>query len=512
MVTPCIDTSAPQVTSFSTTTSLPAQAGVAARLSPGERQDLSVQVLARTQTVTELASQNAVSRKFLYRQANKASDALEEAFAPPPKDDRVLFRLPVTKAWIRQFVLAQVLIGHSSFRGVIELLRDLFRYDISLGTIHNIIQEAIPKARKINQAQDLSGVRVGAHDEIFQAGKPVLVGADIPSTYCYLLTPEEHRDEITWGVRLLELAEQGLHPDYTIADGGQGLRAGQTAAWTDVPCHGDIFHAELDFGKLAYYLENRASGCTTTREKLERKVERAKRGNRKTASVAQKLRHARTAEAQAITLARDIRALADWMKNDVLSLAGPDMTTRRELFDFIVEELRQRESLAPHRIRPVRTMLENQGDHLLAFAAVLDQKFVYIAARFNVSPSFVHAICELQGLDKSETAYWRREASLHRKLRGTFHDIEKAVLEAMADTPRASSIIENLNSRLRNYFFLRRHIGNDYLELLQFFLNHRRFLRSERPERLGKSPAELLAGEAHPHWLELLSFERFRLN
>ena len=41
----------------------------------------------------------------------------------------------------------------------------------------------------------------------------------------------------------------------------------------------------------------------------------------------------------------------------------------------------------------------------------------------------------------------------------------------------------------------RRHPGPDYLALLQLFLNHRRFLRSERPERVGKSPAELLTGE-----------------
>ena len=43
-----------------------------------------------------------------------------------------------------------------------------------------------------------------------------------------------------------------------------------------------------------------------------------------------------------------------------------------------------------------------------------------------------------------------------------------------AGTVRASSVVENLNSRLRNYFFLRRHLGPDYLQLLQFFLNHRR--------------------------------------
>jgi hypothetical protein len=42
----------------------------------------------------------------------------------------------------------------------------------------------------------------------------------------------------------------------------------------------------------------------------------------------------------------------------------------------------------------------------------------------------------------------------------------------MAQTPRSSSLVENLNSRLRNYFTLRRHLGDSYLGLLQFFLNH----------------------------------------
>jgi hypothetical protein len=44
-------------------------------------------------------------------------------------------------------------------------------------------------------------------------------------------------------------------------------------------------------------------------------------------------------------------------------------------------------------------------------------------------------------------------------------------------------LVENLNSRLRTYFTLRRHLGNSYLELLRFFLNHHRFLRSRHVER-----------------------------
>jgi hypothetical protein len=73
-------------------------------------------------------------------------------------------------------------------------------------------------------------------------------------------------------------------------------------------------------------------------------------------------------------------------------------------------------------------------------------------------------------------------------------------------------VIENLNSRLRTYFALRRHLGPGYLQLLQFYLNHRPFPRSERPERKGKSPRELLTGQEHPHWLELLGHTRFQRN
>jgi hypothetical protein len=64
-------------------------------------------------------------------------------------------------------------------------------------------------------------------------------------------------------------------------------------------------------------------------------------------------------------------------------------------------------------------------------------------------------------------------------------------------------MVENLNSRLRNDFTLRRHLGNSYVNLLQFFLSHRRFMRSRCAEREGKSPQELMSGQGHPHWLAL---------
>jgi hypothetical protein len=85
----------------------------------------------------------------------------------------------------------------------------------------------------------------------------------------------------------------------------------------------------------------------------------------------------------------------------------------------------------------------------------------------------------------------------------------EAVGEALKQTPRASSPVENLNSRLRNYFFLQRSLGDFYLSLLQFFLNYLCFMRSEVSEQVGKSAKQRLTDQPHSHWLEVLGFKHF---
>lgn len=126
----------------------------------------------------------------------------------------------------------------------------------------------------------------------------------------------------------------------------------------------------------------------------------------------------------------------------ILALADPCLDIWKVLLDFIAGEIKRREIDDPRRIRPVRTTLQNQRDDLLAFAGV--------------------------------------------------HAVFDAVAQAMAQTPRSSALVGNLNPQLRNYFMLRHQLGSPYLGLLQLLSNHRCFLRSRRPERVGKSPAQSL--------------------
>jgi hypothetical protein len=477
--------------------------GAAARLPESDRKELAIQALARSETVSDLAARHAVSRKFIYHQAQKARVALDDAFLSGAAEDEVLFELVVTKAWLRQVIVALALICRGSYRGVIEFMRDLLGISISVGTVHTVLRSAALRAGVINHEQDLSGIPVGLHDEIFQGSTPVLTGVCAVSTYCYLLVAAEHRDADTWGVHLLDASGQGLKPEYTIADAGQGLRAGQKAAWGDTPCHADVFHMQHQYEGLANTLSRLAKGARSRRQKLEDRIDRA--GQRDpNGELATQLGLARQTEAQAYWLARDIRTLTQWLSHDVLALAGPTLATRQTLFDFIVTELADLEPKDARRIRPVRVALQNQRDNLLAFAGVLDGKLTTIARVHELSESLVREACVLHRLPTASSAYWQGWNRLRAKTGCKFHALFGAVSQVMAQTPRSSSLVENLNSRLRNYFTLRRHLGDSYLSLLQFFLNHRRFMRSRRTERNGKSPRELMTGQGHPHWLTLL--------
>jgi hypothetical protein len=486
----------------------------AQRLLPQERQNLAVRILVGAQPVSDLAREHGVSRKFLYQQAHTAQAALTEAFEPDPKTEKVLFHLPVTKAWLRQLVLGLVLIGHSPYRAVVELLRDVFDWRISLGTVHNIVSSTVESARAISRGYDLGGVRIGAHDEIFQAGQPVLVGVDTASTYCYLLSLEDHRDAVTWGVRLLELVDQGFAPDATVADAGLGLRAGQALAMSEVPCRGDVFHVLRDLEQLVGFLENRAYDALQHAQRCQRQLETARRhdgrGRATSINSAARLLHlARDCSDAAIALADDVTLLVSWLRHDILTVAGPTYAARCALYDFVVEELKSRTPLCPHRLGPICRQLENQRDDLLAFARVLDQELQRIGEEFQISAELARQLLGTMVRDQRDPRRWSEHAALQKHLRGRFHDVQAAVAELAARTVRASSLVENLNSRLRSYFFLRRHLGPDYLALLQFFRNHRRLERSDRPERVGKTPAELLTGQAHPHWLEMLGYTCF---
>lgn len=484
-------------------------------LNSTKRKEIGIQAITGIAPISQVANRYSVSRKFVYQQKEKALIGIADAFEKPvAKDEEVLFHIPVTKKWLEQVSLGLIFICRASYQGVTEFFRDIFDYQISKGSVHNCVYKHLGTAKDINHKQDLSEVKEGLHDEIYQSGDPVLVGCCAHSTYCYLLKLETTCDANAWGVHLLDLKEkQELAPDFTVIDGGQAARKGQKDAWPEIPAHGDTFHALKPFLEMVCYLENRALDAFKMVEELNHK-NKHRRGKWKDddhhLTLYQKLLKAEEASKKATSLADDMAILFRWLKNDILSLVGPSYVDRQALLRFLVEELRQREAMCPHKIEPVRKYLENHSENLLEFVAIMEMCFYEIAQEFEVSLSAVLAMYQLKGSTFSSQKRWENYSILQTQLGHKFYWVESMVDEILERTVRANSLVENINSRLRTYFTLRRELGDDYLEFLQFFLNHRRFIRSRYAKRVGKSPAELLTGKKHKHWLEMLGFELFK--
>ena len=468
-------------------------------MTASQRVRLALDSLDERCCVSRLAGDHDVSRKFVYQQRSKALRALDRAFEPPDDAPEVLFRLSVTRGWLRQFVLVAVLVGHSSLRGCQEMLDCLFDLPASLGWVHSVVKDAADRARPINDAQDLRRVQAAALDEIFQNREPVLAAVDVESTYCCLLTQEERRDADTWAVRLLELRDRGFAPRQAVADFGKGLRAGLRIALPWLDCDADVWHPLRDLGEVVRFLENKAYDAIAAYDRLLRMP----------GASAEQIRAAKGEQDGAIALADDVALLSSWLRRDVLSVAGPSLARRQESFDFILTQLMDRRASCEHRLGPLCSALDSQGEALLGFCARLDRDVADLASYAKVSEAAVRELVAIQEMAQTDGRRWRREGALRKHL-GDRYEALSGLVEALREgVVRASGVVENLNSRLRNYFFLRKEVGGGYLELLRFFLNHRRFLRSEHAERVGKSPAELLSGQAHAHWLELLGYQRF---
>lgn len=73
-------------------------------------------------------------------------------------------------------------------------------------------------------------------------------------------------------------------------------------------------------------------------------------------------------------------------------------------------------------------------------------------------------------------------------------------------THKASSLVENLNGRIRVYIEMKQIIPTHLFVLLKVYFNTRKYRRNRCQERVGKSPLELLKGEPQPDFLEALGF------
>jgi hypothetical protein len=86
-----------------------------------------------------------------------------------------------------------------------------------------------------------------------------------------------------------------------------------------------------------------------------------------------------------------------------------------------------------------------------------------LGAEFQCPAELLPGVPQMLSRDDCDPLRWQEERVLRPQLRGRFHDVCEAIAELRKTTILASSLVENLNSRLRGYFFRRRQWGTDDL-------------------------------------------------
>jgi hypothetical protein len=324
-----------------------------------------------------------------------------------------------------------------------------------------------------------------------------------------LLAKADQRDYETWGIHLLDMQLQGYAPETTILDGAKGLTKGHEEALPNTKLQYDHFHMIKDLKDCARFLKNQVDSAVTAALKLHKRA-----GSQRNEAQQTILEDTFSVALHELSILEEIyknfQILSQWLQHDVLQLPGHSPEERAILYDFIVCEMELIAAKHPHRIDDIVTSLKNQRSVLLDVTHTLNNKFVELAKQYEQSLETVWAVCHIAKYDFDSCKYNDKSSKLEAIIGSKYDDLENDVLMILDTTHRCSSMVENFNSRLRPYLDGRKFIGQKTLSLIQFYLNHKPFMRSKHERLVNKTPAEDMTGKSHKHWLEMLGFSRFK--
>ena len=190
---------------------------------------------------------------------------------------------------------------------------------------------------------------------------------------------------------------------------------------------------------------------------------------------------------------------------ELLSIGGYFYDERINLFEFIIAEIEKLPITNGYLDKALKFLKQNLND-ILQFvrkAEILMQK---MSIEENIPAEVLKKMWEQLRYSCESSKYNYLEAEIGLLLGSRYAEVRKKFDIFMSKIVRASSIVECVNSLIRPYLFLKKAVPGKFLALLQFYFNTRKYRRSRKLDRIGKSPVELLTKQAYPNPLALLGY------
>ena len=128
------------------------------------------------------------------------------------------------------------------------------------------------------------------------------------------------------------------------------------------------------------------------------------------------------------------------------------------------------------------------------------------AVSLNIQVDVFHTMYRQLAFGTQSQQYQDIEYQLVTMLMGKYDIVRNEFQNLLNETKKASSLVENLNGRIRTYINIKRVIPTRFFVLLKVYFNTCPYKRSRHKNRIGKSPLELLVGKPQPGFFEALGY------
>ena len=440
----------------------------------------------------DIAEKYGCSPKTVYDNRKKADEWLGFLEEQRKRNTQNLF--PVTQNFIRRIVLSLTLSGRCTNAQIREILKDVFSYSISTGTVSGIIKEASKRADIINRQISLEYIYQAGFDEIFQGNdKPCLVGVDLASTYVFLLELTLDRKKVTWETALEELRKNGLFPERSASDCCGAIISAVQEIWNNIQIQKDVFHGLYDLGRETYRIMNKAYKLIFQEDELRKEIRNAKYKVKEQKK--EKLSRIQKEMGEKIALWDKVEPLCLEIQK-LLGFTGLSFAQAKSAIEKVLDKL-DKLLETNMKVKEQISSFRKKLPGMLNFLSEADKRFEKLAKKLNVPTEAVRLIYNLYyyGSDPCVSKkILKRISRLPGRSLDKWCEIIEGIKPIIENVKRASSMVENLNSVIRTFMNSKRNLPESFIPLLQLYINTRTIGRSRIKERIGKSRYELMTG------------------
>jgi len=447
--------------------------------------------------VEDIVKTSGMSRSYVYEQKDNVTNHIKTL-----TEQQNFPMIKVTPEFKKRLIVSMALDCGSSMSGIQRVFETVLVEPLSIGYISSVLTEASERAQKFDDALRLEGIRQGANDEIFQGRIPILTGIDPESTYVYLLEEAVDRTAETWEIYMEDCKDRGLVLETSINDNGSGLLSGIPRVYPDIDIQCDTFHALYEMGKEVIKIERKAYACI----KLESELEERSEGKRPGKNIEEKLKESQKKTKEAVDIYDIINILFGWLK-ELLGFSGYSIQDATNLVEYILGEMERFAACYPGLLKEIEKTRRNLPK-LLSFIKRLEREIDNCARELGIPPDAFRLLYRQMSNSPGFTQYGRMNDELTKILPEQYSalQIRTEFQKLLGGVKKASSLVENLNGRIRSYIDMKRIVPTRFFVLMKVYFNTCRYKRSRCKERIGKSPLELLTGKSQPEFLDALGF------